>query len=154
MHSFLKSPFAKGRLWLCLPVAIACVIDVIASMLGQSPAYWAGAYIEANELNPLGRWFLSIHPLAFIAYNLGVIVLLTLTVLIVPNMPAKIIATSFVIFRAAGVEDWLNNVLHVDPIITDLLLIFIAVIFTYAFTQSENLIRQSRKITKKDARKK
>jgi len=106
-------------------------------MLGQSPAYWAGAYIEANELNPLGHWFLSIHPLAFIAYNLGVIALLTLTILIIPNMPAKIIATSFVIVRATGADDWMKHALHVDSNIRQVLPIFIAAIFVYAFTQSD-----------------
>lgn len=153
MHSFLKSPFAKGRLWLCLPVVIALVTDVIASLLGQSSAYWSGAYNEANELNPLGHMFLSIHPLAFIAYSIVVIVFLTLTIFSNSDMLAKVIATCVVLVRSAGANNWLKNALHVDSNIRLFLLIFVAVLFTYAFTQSEDLIRQNNKLKKKGAAK-
>ncbi len=50
-------------------VVITVILDIIFTLLGQSPKYWEN-YQLAVDGNPLALFFLLIHPLLFLFFSL------------------------------------------------------------------------------------
>jgi hypothetical protein len=59
-------PGATGRVWLCVGPVFFCLLDAFMTLNGQPAAYWNGDYGQVNELNPIARVMLTLHPLAFV----------------------------------------------------------------------------------------
>jgi hypothetical protein len=55
-----------ARLWLCVPPTLACWADAAMTLLGQNSTYWGGSYQSVTEFNPVARFLLEQHPLAFV----------------------------------------------------------------------------------------
>jgi hypothetical protein len=133
MRSFLS----KQKLWLCLPFSISFVADVSATLLGQSPEYWSGVYHDVNEGNPLSNWFLSIHPLAYIAYFLGRLVFGLYIVSVLPIGIGKFFTTLYFLFHTVGTYSWLRDYYYIGYWERVIMLFFFAAIFTFAFSKDE-----------------
>jgi hypothetical protein len=96
-----------SRLRICLgPVAIA-VADALVTLHGQPAAYWAHAYSEVYEDNPLARWLLTTHPAAFLVGNLTWVCCILLGILVLPFRAARFVALAVLFGQAAGVSSWL-----------------------------------------------
>jgi hypothetical protein len=55
----------SGRLWLFTPLALAGLIDIVLTLVGQSPEYWAGDYSMTQEGNPFAEPLLAWNPWLF-----------------------------------------------------------------------------------------
>jgi hypothetical protein len=64
----MRFSITRDKLWLCLPIIVAELLDYSVTMLGQPAEYWKGSYHLVNEFNPFARWFMVIHPLGAILY--------------------------------------------------------------------------------------
>ena len=137
MINNMKLFLSKQHLWLCLPFSISFVADVTATLLGQSPEYWSGAYSDVNEGNPLSNWFLSIHPLAYISF---IISCLAFSIFCVANIPigiGKFVTTLCFLFHTVGTYRWLRDYFHIGYWESVIILIFFAAIFTFAYSKNE-----------------
>jgi hypothetical protein len=133
----MKSFLSKQQLWLCLPLSISYVADVAVTLLGQSPEYWSGAYYDVNEGNPLSSWFLSIHPLAYIAYFIGCLAFGIFCVAVFPTGIGKFLATLCFLFHTVGTYSWLRDYFHIGYWERVIILFIFAAIFTFAYSKAE-----------------
>jgi hypothetical protein len=58
--------FNKNRTWLFLPPLALCMLDLAATLLGQSASYWYGDYLYITEGNPIAYFLLATHPSLYI----------------------------------------------------------------------------------------
>lgn len=94
------------RLWLCLPPLILCTFDGGLTLLGQSPGYWLD-YSLVDELNPVGRWFLGLHPLAFAAALALWGVSFSVAITCLPQRAAFLASLGITLAHALGGATWL-----------------------------------------------
>jgi hypothetical protein len=80
----------KGRLCLCLGPIFFCLLDGCLTLHGQAEEYWNGNYRLVEELNPLGRWALEIHPLVFVTVLLCWIGFFSACILLLPKNLAMV----------------------------------------------------------------
>jgi hypothetical protein len=133
----MKSLFSKKPLCLCLPLSIAFIADVGLTLFGQSPKYWGGAYYSVNEGNPLSNWFMSIHPLAYIAVIVGCLAFVIYCATVIPRCIGKFVITLCFLFHIVGTYCWLNYYFHVGYWESVIMLFFFAAIFTFAYSKDE-----------------
>jgi hypothetical protein len=133
----MKPFLSKQKAWLCLPFSLSFTVDVAATLLGQSPEYWSGAYYDVNEGNPLSNWFLSIHPLAYIAYFISRLVFGIYIVAILPIGFGKFFTTLYFLFHTVGTYSWLRDYFHIGYWERVIILFFFAAIFTFAYSKNE-----------------
>ena len=133
----MKSLLSKQQLWLCLPFSISLVADVTATLLGQSPEYWSGAYYDVSEVDPLSNWFLSIHPLAYIAYFISCLVTGIYFVALFPIGIGKFFTTLCFLLHTVGMYTWLRDYFQIGFLERVIILYFFAAIFTFAYSKNE-----------------
>ncbi len=97
----------RQRLWLALPAALTATVDVALTLDGQGPAYWAGDYALAHELNPIGYALLRGHPLFFAAAGAGWVALLAFAISRLPGSAAASAAFLAAFLHAIGGASWL-----------------------------------------------
>ena len=65
----IPSPRSRAHaLWFILPAVLVAVADATITLYLQTSTYWLGLFSTAAENNPLGAFFLRLHPLAFIGF--------------------------------------------------------------------------------------
>ena len=95
------------RLWLCLAPAVSSTLDVVLTLAWQAHTYWQGNYQAAQEVNPVARYLLALHPGAF---AVGALVWVLCGVALVLRLPKGIaVALAFVLtlLHATGAATWL-----------------------------------------------
>ena len=92
---------------LCIPPVALCVVDQTITLVGQSSSYWAGTYTEAREANPLFRWLMAQHPMAFEAGILAWILLFCVGIMALPRLPAMVASIAIVLGHTWGTASWL-----------------------------------------------
>jgi hypothetical protein len=96
------------RLWLCLPPLLCCA-DVWLTLHGQSADYWRGVFSTVHELNPLARWCLLLHPLAFVAAAVLWGITFCAALLFAKRRWAGPLALLITFGHALGTASWLTN---------------------------------------------
>jgi hypothetical protein len=132
----MRINYQKSRLWLCLPVILTCLMDVAVTLSGQPAAYWISSYRVVNEANPVSYWFLTIHPLAFILYNIYELFVVSLLIIALPEIVSKLISVFYTIGSAKAVYYWMVGTLHQGFWVSNLLLIIPAIVLVYAFEKA------------------
>jgi len=100
----------RGRLGQpLLPIAV-CLADVGLTLHGQPSSYWQGDYDSAIEGNPLARWFLEIHPLAFGAIVVGWIVCFSFLILVLTRGWSRLTYHAILFGPTVGATLWLLRV--------------------------------------------
>jgi hypothetical protein len=97
----------RRLLGLCLPALLAWALDNSVTLVGQSPAYWAGNYAAVNEGSPTFNQLLQIHPTAF---ALGAVVwagVFTGIILLLPDVLALIISIAVTLGHTVGAATWI-----------------------------------------------
>jgi hypothetical protein len=102
----MNSP-SRRLLGLCLPAILACSLDNTLTLIGQSPAYWAGNCAAANEASPTFNQLLQIHPAAFAAGAIVWIALFTGILLLLPDALSLILGIAITFGHTAGAATWL-----------------------------------------------
>ena len=97
----------KGRAWLCVGPVFFCLLDGGLTLQGQSDAYWAGHYEQANEANPLGLWPLQGHPLLFVAVLLCWVLVFCTAIFRLPANLALPLSFAVQFGHTIGVATWL-----------------------------------------------
>ena len=95
------------RAWLCIGPAVLCVIDAGVTLAYQPSRYWHQGYQFAHDANPLARWFLEIHPLAFVAASLLWIPAFSAAILRLRFTTARLVALAILFGHAFGASTWL-----------------------------------------------
>jgi hypothetical protein len=132
----MRINYQKGRLWLCLPLILTCLMDVTITLSGQPAAYWISSYSVVNEANPLSYWFLTMHPVAFVLYSIYVLLIVSLLVIALPEIVSKSISVFYTIGSAKAIYYWMAGTLHRGFWLSNLLLIIPAVLLVYAFEKA------------------
>jgi hypothetical protein len=128
--------FMKGRLWLCLPIIIADILDATVTMLGQPSAYWKGSYGLVNEFNPIARWFLAIHPAGIVIYTVLDMLVISILIILLPLMASKTLSAFWCIGSAKAIYNWLVGPLHMGWWISNLVLLIPTIALVYAFDKA------------------
>ena len=132
----MKLNITKAKLWLCLPILVAEVLDYTLTMLGQPVEYWKGSYHLVNELNPFARWFMVIHPMGIIIYIVLDIAATCFMIFILPLMLSKVLSAFWTIGSAKAIYNWLVGPLDMGWWISNLAILVPAVILAHAFDKA------------------
>jgi hypothetical protein len=98
---------ARGLAWLpALPLA-ACAADVALTLHGQPESYWQGDYGSVIEGNPIPRWFLEVHPLAFAGLVLAWVGTIVVGLRVLPRRWAVTASLAIVFGHTVGAASWL-----------------------------------------------
>ena len=132
----MKISITKSRLWLCLPIIITDLLDVIVTMLGQPAEYWKGSYYLVREFNPFARWFMVIHPLGALVYILLDIAAVAFLIIVLPATLSKVLSAFWAIGSAKAIYNWLVGPLHMGWWISNLVILIPTIILVYAFDKA------------------
>jgi len=132
----MKVSITKDKLWLCLPIIVAELMDVTVTLFGQSSEYWKGSYHLVNELNPFARWFMVIHPLGAIIYIVLDITATCVVLLLLPSMFSKVLATFWTIGSAKAIYNWLVGPLQMGWWLSNLAIVIPAIVLVYALEKA------------------
>ena len=89
-----------------LPIAV-CLLDVALTLYGQPNSYWQGDYGTVLEGNPVPRYFLEIHPLAFAVLVVFWITCFSVAILFLPRGWATRARRLIVIGHSIGAISWM-----------------------------------------------
>src|SRR5215470_9031853 len=97
--------------WLVVPPVVMCALDFVLTMHGQSAEYWAGNYAKVNEWSPSFCYYLTLHPVVFVAAGLLWIALFSAIILVAPERLAMTTSVAIVIGHMWGATTWLAHAL-------------------------------------------
>jgi hypothetical protein len=122
----------RKKLWLCVPFAVLAFIDFGLTLNGQSQAYWQGNHNAVNEALPLFAWGLRHGPTAFLFVCLLWVLVLSVLIVIVPDIVSQILSLAMVIGHTWGAMSWLVYRFRVEYHLCVLLFVLSAVLFISA----------------------
>jgi hypothetical protein len=82
------------------------MVDCCVTLVGQAKEYWAGNYAQAQEADPICRYLLAHHPLAFVAGNLVIALVLIGLFLLTPRIVAAVFSITSSLGRWGAVSSW------------------------------------------------
>jgi len=82
------------------------MVDCCVTLVGQAKEYWAGNYAQVKEGDPICRYLLGHHPLAFVAGNLVIALVLIGLLLLTPRIVAAVFSITSSIGRWGAVSSW------------------------------------------------
>jgi hypothetical protein len=95
------------RIWRCTPPLVFCLIDSLATLLGQPVDYWQGHYGFAQQTHPWLAMPLESGPGAFGAAVLAWMLVFTTVLCVLPRRAAMVLSSVLVMAHAWGVSTWL-----------------------------------------------
>jgi hypothetical protein len=100
----------RDRLYLYLPPLAMAPLDLVLTLWGQPPEYWAGAY-TLREGNPLAAQLLLIHPAAFLAAGVAWLALAAGLVTVLPRPAARTLSVAVSQAHAWAAGTWVRALL-------------------------------------------
>jgi hypothetical protein len=82
---------------------VLCAADGLITLWGQPAAYWSGEFRVVREGNPLAAWFLTVHPLAFVAAAVPYLLVVVGTIMLLPQRWAAAVAIGIAATHALAV---------------------------------------------------
>jgi hypothetical protein len=98
--------FRRRFLGFCLLPILLTALDDGLTLAGQPKEYWAGDYGQAHEMDPISHTLLVYHPLAFIAVNAALTLVLIGLILLTPRIVAAIFSIMTSLVHWAGATTW------------------------------------------------
>ena len=98
--------FRRRFLGFCLLPILLTVLDCGLTLAGQSKEYWTGDYSQAHEGDALNHTLLVYHPLAFVAVNAALMLVLAGLILLTPRIVALILIIITSLVHWAGATTW------------------------------------------------
>lgn len=105
----------RNPVWLVALPAAVCLSDVGLTLHGQDAVYWQGDYSDVNEGNPVPRFFLEWHPLAFLALAVVWIACFVIVILLAPRRWAVCLSLALVLGHTVGTCSWLVRLGRYGP---------------------------------------
>jgi hypothetical protein len=102
-----RKKILRGLLILAPPILFACA-DFGITLYGQSSEYWSGQYSHVSEGSPGYAYYLSIHPMAFVARVAIWMFLVSVLISIVPEFLAMILAACLTMGHTLATAMWLS----------------------------------------------
>jgi hypothetical protein len=99
--------FRRRFLGFCLLPILLTALDYGLTLAGQPKEYWAGDYGRAHEMDPIEHTLLIYHPLAFVAVNAVLTLVLIGLILLTPRIVAAIFSIFVSLTHWAGASTWL-----------------------------------------------
>src|SRR5882757_1338277 len=99
--------FRRRFLGFCLLPILLTALDYGLTLAGQPKEYWAGDYGRAHEMDPILHTLLVYHPLAFVAVNAALTLVLVGLILLTPRIVATIFSIMTSLVHWAGASTWL-----------------------------------------------
>jgi hypothetical protein len=99
-------PFPRKFLGFCLLPTLLMMVDCCLTLVGQAKEYWAGNYAHVKEADPISRYLLAHHPLAFVAGNLVIALMLIGLLLLTPRIVATFFSITSSIGRWGAASSW------------------------------------------------
>ncbi|MDD5144928.1 MAG: hypothetical protein PHW72_02290 [Candidatus Pacebacteria bacterium] len=102
----INNPFSKTRFLALLPLILVMILDLVFTLVGQPKGYWQN-YEFFNEAGPLGKFFLSLHPVSFVGF---LIIYILFVLFFVSNLkkPLSIIVyITFFLGHVWGSSSWI-----------------------------------------------
>jgi hypothetical protein len=93
-----------------IPCLFLWLLDLIATLLGQSSDYWVGNFSAAKELNPLFLYFISKGPAIFLVASVTYILLLVIILFLIPLRIAILTAFIASIVHLIGATSWMLQI--------------------------------------------
>ena len=93
--------------WTWIGPAVMCGIDVGLTLALQPSRYWQQGYHFAHDANPLARWLLVVHPLAFLGGNLLWILAFSAAIFRLRPGSARVAALAILFAHGIGASTWL-----------------------------------------------
>ena len=131
-YFIIKINSPKDKLWLCLPAIVAGILDLIVTLLGQPDKYWRGSYNMVSEANPIGHWFLRMHPLSFVCYDFAELAIICIMIIVLPAIISKSLSVFYTIGSAKAFYNWMYGLLHLG-LVSNLMLIIPTIALVYSF---------------------
>lgn len=128
---------ARRAFWLLVPPTAICLLDFGLTLAGQSRTYWSGDYTAINERSPSFSYYLTVHPLAFVASGLLWIAIFSAIILLLPEMLALIVAIAILIGHTWGATSWLMFRFHSYQA-CNLLFLVSATLVVFAFKKGQS----------------
>jgi hypothetical protein len=97
----------RRRLWLCAAPAALALLDNGLTLWGQPPEYWAGDTTKTSELSPAMTWFLRQHVLGGVVETVLWVAAVSLLIIVLPDLAAKVLALAVALGHATGAGSWL-----------------------------------------------
>jgi hypothetical protein len=119
----MRNPF-----WLALLPIFVCLADVGLTLHGQPVEYWHGDYAAVVEGNPLPRFFMELHPLAFIVLVFVWVAAFTVIILFAPPRWALFACLAIIVGHSIGTASWLVRGRPFGPWFAALFLITVSVL--------------------------
>ena len=104
---FSKSSDTYRTIFLSFGPVLFSLGDAAITLGGQPPAYWRNDFENALESNPIGWWFLAIHPLLFVAAILAWISCFTLAIHLLKEPYDRYVSLFVAFSHAFGISTWL-----------------------------------------------
>jgi hypothetical protein len=98
--------FRRKFLGFCLVPILLTALDCGLTLTGQPKEYWAGDYGRAHEMDPIEHTLLVYHPLAFVAGNAALTLVLIGLILLTPRIVAVIFSIMTSLTHWAGAFTW------------------------------------------------
>lgn len=128
---------ARRAFWLLVPPIALCLLDFGLTLAGQSRAYWNGNFTDINELSPSFAYYLTVHPLAFVAAGLLWIAIFSGLIMLLPEVLALIVAIAILFGHTVGALTWLMFRFHSYQA-CNLLFLVSATLVVYAFKKGQS----------------
>ncbi len=97
----------KHKLLIFIPAFIACIIDLIVTVINQPTNYWLNNLKSVNEANPLLNYFMKHSILGIFVVTFIWLILIAFTVLFTPINISKLICLSIIIGNSWGASTWI-----------------------------------------------
>jgi hypothetical protein len=97
------------QVWLLIPVAMFCAVDVLLTLSGQSAEYWSGRFDQADEANPVARPMLKSGPALFIFMAAGELLAIGIALLRWRHAASKWLAAVVAAAHAIGGAAWMTR---------------------------------------------
>ncbi len=133
----VKRRILTQKIWLCIPPVTWSIADAVATLTGQPPTFWSGAYRLAREWNPIAQWFMHMHPLAFLAADLALIALVSSAIILLPVKLAKTLSVFIVMAHTNAVAAWLIYSFHTNWWTYTLTWLVSAILLVYTLARSD-----------------
>jgi hypothetical protein len=98
-----------NRFWILFPAIFLLLLDVVVTYLFQPAEYWRVSYEYTTESSPHGLLLMRYHPLAFLAFIVAYLLVVSFLVYRLPPPGHKVIALAVVVGHTAGVHSWLAD---------------------------------------------
>ncbi len=101
--------FRPCRVWVILPSILVLLSDAFLTLFYQPQGYWSQSFQLDTESNPVGKFLMRLHPLAFVG---GILIYAFVIAVLINRLPSpleQLVAMAVLLGHTWGTTHWLYN---------------------------------------------